>query len=125
MERVLRKEYGGESAAKTGFEHANYRVLLGDDLGLPNQDDGHDAHGKNAKRENNAGLRFCGRNAKYAANPIHGKGPSPGEPERYTNKSEGQFDRQRSGDVLEPSVLKFSGIFCDFSFRANVQDLKE
>ena len=37
-----------ESAAEARLEHANDRVLPRDDLRLPNEHDGHHAHGENA-----------------------------------------------------------------------------
>jgi len=47
------------------------RVLLGNYLSLPHQNDGHDAHRKDANGQNNSGLRFRGGNMKHASNPFH------------------------------------------------------
>jgi hypothetical protein len=47
------------------------RILPGNDLGLPDQDDGHHAHAKNAKRQNNARLSFRSWDMKDAPNEIH------------------------------------------------------
>jgi|SRR5208282_2696555 len=63
------------SAAVTRLEHVNDRVLPGDDLGLVHQSDGHDAHGENAERENQAHLGFRSRDMKDAAHPRHGDTP--------------------------------------------------
>jgi len=60
-----------QSAAEGRFEHANDGVLLGDDLGLPYQGDGHNAHGENAERENQAHLGFRGGDMEDATHPGH------------------------------------------------------
>jgi hypothetical protein len=46
------------SASELRLEHIDYRMLLGDDLGLPNQRDGHQAHGEDAQSENQSHLCF-------------------------------------------------------------------
>ena len=49
---------GSVSASEPGLKHADDGLLIGDDLGLPNQNDGHDAHGEDAEAQNDASLRL-------------------------------------------------------------------
>jgi len=58
-------------APETRFEHADNRFLVGDDLRLPHQDDGHDAHSEDAEAEDDAGLRLCSGHVQHTANPFH------------------------------------------------------
>ena len=49
-------------------------ALIGNDLGLPYQGNGHEAHKKNGKDENDDNVRLVNRKAEDAAKPSHGKG---------------------------------------------------
>jgi len=66
------KKQASVSTSESRFQHADHGVLLRDDLGLPHKNDGHDAHRKDTKGQDNPGLRFRCRDMKSAANPIHG-----------------------------------------------------
>ena len=57
------------------FEPLDGFALVGDDLRLPYQSNGHEAHGDNAKDENEANVGLVNRKAENAAKPKHGKGP--------------------------------------------------
>jgi hypothetical protein len=56
------------------FEPLDCFALVGDDLRLPDQGNGHKAHGNNAKDEDEADDGLVSRNTQNAAKPIHGKG---------------------------------------------------
>src|SRR5712692_2624250 len=62
------------AAELEAFEEADGFVLAGDDLGLPDEADGHDAHGDGAKSEDKTHLRFGSGKTKEANQPSHGKG---------------------------------------------------
>lgn len=71
-------------APKARFEHADDRLLIGNDLRLPDQDDGHYTHGEDAEAEGDASLCLRSRNVEYAANPFHeGLLWSEAEKQRY------------------------------------------
>jgi hypothetical protein len=59
------------------FEPANDFALIVNDLRLPYQGNGHEAHGNNAKDESEANDGLIGRKAENAAQPSHGN-ESPG-----------------------------------------------
>jgi hypothetical protein len=71
------------------LEPVNRFALIGDDLRLPDEGDGHDAHGKDAKDQNEADMGFLNGKPESAAKPHHGKGsPSTRMPQlahRCTN----------------------------------------
>jgi len=46
-------------APETRLKQADDCFLVGDDLRLPHQDDGHYAHSEDAEAENHPGLRLC------------------------------------------------------------------
>ena len=56
------------------FEPLDGFALVGNDLRLPDQSNGHEAHGDNAKDENEANVGLVSRKAENAAKPKHGKG---------------------------------------------------
>src|SRR4029077_8857439 len=56
------------------FEPLNGFALVGDDLRLPHQSNGHEAHGNHAKDENDADGGLLSGKAKNAPKPSHGKG---------------------------------------------------
>jgi hypothetical protein len=105
------------SATQSGFKHANNGILLGNYLSLPYENDGHDAHGKDAESENNARLRLSCGNVKHAANPFHhgqllqweiAQKAISNSPERQSNRwKEGQLRDQKRASVIEPSVRRF------------------
>jgi hypothetical protein len=55
---VSKEETTGGSAAELRVEHVDYGVLPGDDLSLPDQRDGHQAHREDAQGENQSHLSF-------------------------------------------------------------------
>jgi hypothetical protein len=60
------------SAAKLyGLKEANRILLIGDDLGLPNDRDGHQAHKKHANRQSQVRVRLSCRETKGANQPGH------------------------------------------------------
>ena len=69
--RVSKEETAEGLAAELRLQHVNDGVLLGDDLSLPGQSDGHEAHGKNAERERQAHLCFRSGYTEYATHPGH------------------------------------------------------
>jgi len=62
------------TAKLKSFEPLDGFALVGDDLRLPYQSNGHEAHGDNAKDENEANVGLVSRKAENAAKPKHGKG---------------------------------------------------
>jgi len=68
----VRSRTTARSAPETRFEHADDGVLLGDNLGLPDEGDGHDAHGENAESEDKTHLGFRRADIKNATHPGHG-----------------------------------------------------
>src|SRR6266851_566813 len=48
-------------------------ALIGNDLGLPDQGDGHEAQGNNTKDENEANVGLVSRKPESAAKPSHSK----------------------------------------------------
>src|SRR6202158_3796946 len=62
------------TAELESFEPLDGFALVGDDLRLPYQSYGHEAHGDNAKDENEANVGLVSRKAENAAKPNHGKG---------------------------------------------------
>ena len=56
------------------FEPLNSFALVGDNLRLPYQGNGHTAHGNNAKDENEADVGLVSRKAEDAPKPSHSKG---------------------------------------------------
>ena len=70
-----------ESSARAGltaelelFEPLDGLALVGDNLSLPDQRDGHAAHGDDTKEENKADAGFLGGKVEHALKPSHGKG---------------------------------------------------
>jgi hypothetical protein len=59
---------------ESGLEKMDDSVLLGYDLSLPHKNNRHNAHGKDAESENNAGLCFRSRNVEDPTNPFHNDG---------------------------------------------------
>jgi len=54
-------------------------ALIGNDLRLPDKGDGHEAHGDDAKNENQPNVGLLNGKTKDASKPSHGKGsPSTG-----------------------------------------------
>ena len=69
-----------ESHARAGltaefelFEPLDGFALVGDDLRLPDQRDGHAAHGDDTKDQNKADAGFLGGKVEHALEPSHGK----------------------------------------------------
>ena len=56
------------------FEPLNGFALVGDDLCLPDQSDGHAAHGDDAQDQNDADAGLVSGKVKNALKPSHGKG---------------------------------------------------
>ena len=55
------------------FKPLDRLALIGNDLSLPEKRDGHEAHGDNAKNENEANAGLVSREAENAPKPIYGK----------------------------------------------------
>ena|ERR1700674_826617 len=55
------------------FEPLDGFALVGNDLGLPDQSDGHETHGNNAKHENETDLGLMSGDAANSAKPSHSK----------------------------------------------------
>jgi len=62
------------TAKLESFEPLDGFALVGDNLRLPDQSNGHEAHGDDAKDENEANVGLVSRKAQNAAKPSHGKG---------------------------------------------------
>ena len=56
------------------FEPLNGFALVGDDLRLPDESHGHEAHGDDAQYKNKSDVGFGSGKAKNATKPGHGKG---------------------------------------------------
>jgi hypothetical protein len=56
------------------FEPLNGFALVGDDLSLPNERNGHEAHADDAEYKNESNRGLLGGKVKDAAKPGHGKG---------------------------------------------------
>src|SRR5690348_11509733 len=54
------------------FEPANRLALVGNNLRLPDERDGHDAHDQEAEDKSGPDIRLANLNSKIAANPFHG-----------------------------------------------------
>src|ERR1700730_8729073 len=110
--RVSKEETAEGLAAELRLQHVNDGVLLGDDLSLPGQSDGHEAHGKNAERERQAHLCFRSGYTEYTTHPGHkGSQEQQIEQAQVREQSVGQpAERFRTHiTVLFQEVIALSG----------------
>jgi hypothetical protein len=66
-------EWGRLAAELEPHKPLNGFALIGNDLCLPYQGNGHEAHKKNGKDENDNNIGLVNRKAEDAAKPSHGK----------------------------------------------------
>jgi len=107
------------STTKASFEHVDHGVLLGNYLGLPNQRDGHHAHGKNAESQDEACLGFVCRYKDHAAQPGHGKlllnlSPVCGGTEDWLFRSRKAIVVPSLKVSSRTNITTFSAAFCFF-----------
>src|SRR5439155_24421462 len=67
-------EWGRLAAELEPHKPLNCFALIGNDLGLPYQGNGHETHKKNGKDENDDNVRRVNKEAEDAAKPSQGKG---------------------------------------------------
>jgi len=73
---LAKRIWPGSAAELDGFQEPNDVALIGDDLRLPDDGDGHQAHEQHAKRQRQIGVRLgCGK-AKGTNDPGHLISPS-------------------------------------------------
>lgn len=87
-------------------------ALIGNDLRLPDQRNRHCAHGDQAENEDKANMRIASRNAKSAANPIHGKrSPSTRLATRANSQQGHAACPPLERAILPPLALNYPVIF--------------
>lgn len=95
-QRMNRTDDWGSLAAELElFEPLDGFALVGDDLCLPHERNGHEAHADDAKYQNKSNLRLLGGKVKDAAKPGHGKGSPSTRLSQSIDPLPFRFDRLR------------------------------